>query len=287
MLDFLKQIFNSKDRELTFVLFDDDEGPASSSTFKFRPKKLWRLFYVSLIGMIVIALLLFMFTPLGNLVYNQEDHELRESVIEISQKVEALKDSLNARDMQLAEIQEILSAGKDTTFNVGMSYQSDNQTASGETSLEQNSFSGVNAYEMISQNEIIFSSLFKRAPEFPSFYPVNGTLTRGYNPENGHFGIDIATKNNIPFKALADGAVINQDWTANYGYVIQVQHNNGIISIYKHASSISKNIGDVILKGETLGTVGDVGILSSGPHLHLEIWKNGVPQNPNSYLIKS
>lgn len=287
MLDFLKQIFNSKDRDLTFVLFDDDEGPASSSTYKFKPEKLWRLYFASLFFMIVIALLLFMFTPLGNLIYNQEDEELRDSVIEISQKVQALKDSLNARDMQLAEIQEILSDGKDTTFNVGVRLQSNERAASGQSNLEQKSVSGVNAYEMISKNEIIFSSLFKRAPEFPALYPVNGTLTRGYNPDNGHYGIDIATKNNITFKALADGAVINQDWTANYGYVIQVQHNNGIISIYKHASSVSKNIGDVILKGEILGTVGDVGILSSGPHLHLEIWKNGVPQNPNSYLIKS
>ncbi len=287
MQDFLKKIFNSKDRDLTFVLFDDDEGPASSTTYKFKPKRLWRLYFASLFIMVVISLLLFMFTPLGNLIYNQEDERLRESVIEISQKVEALKDSLNARDMQLAEIQEILAGGKDTTFNVGMELQSNIQAAAEQSNSEQKSVTGVNAYEMISKNEIIFSSLFKRAPEFPTFYPVNGTLTRGYNPENGHFGIDIATKNNIPFKALADGAVINQDWTANYGYVIQVQHNNGIISIYKHASSVSKNIGDVILKGEILGTVGDVGILSSGPHLHLEIWKNGVPQNPNSYLIKS
>lgn len=287
MLDFLKKIFNSKDRELTFVLFDDEEGPASSSNFKFKPEKLLRVYLASLLLMVVIALLLFMFTPLGNLVYNQDDHELRESVIEISQKVQALKDSLNARDMQLAEIQEILAEGKDTTFNIERQYESSSKIPANDTQSEQNTFTGVNAYEMISNNEIIFSSLFKRAPEFPAFYPVSGTLTRGYNPENGHYGIDIATKNNITFKSLADGAVINQDWTANFGYVIQVQHNNGIISIYKHASSVSKNIGDVILKGEILGTVGDVGILSSGPHLHLEIWKNGVPQNPNSYLIKS
>jgi len=287
MLDFLKQIFKAKERDLTFVLFDDDEGPASSKTFKFRPEKLWHLFYGSLAVMLVIALLIFMFTPVGNLIYNQEDHELRQSVIEISERVQALKDSLNARDMQLAEIQQILSAGTDTVFNVGTPYQPQMQNAEGSAFREQNAISKVNAYEMISQNEIIFSSLFKQAPEFPAFYPVNGTLTRGYNPENGHYGIDIATKNNIPFRALADGAVINQDWTTNYGYVIQVQHNNGIISIYKHASSVSKKIGDVILKGEILGTVGDVGILSSGPHLHLEIWKNGVPQNPNSYLVKS
>lgn len=284
MLDFIKKIFSSKNRDLTFVLFDDKE-PESSTSYKFRPQKLWLLFYTSLVVTVLATFLVFMLTPLGDFIYSQEDEELRKSVIAISRKVDALKDSLNARDMQLAKIQEVLAIGKDTSFRVSSEIETE---ASGDNPVyfgEQSVLTEVNAYEMISKNEIIFSSLFKSAPEFPALYPVEGTLTRGYNPDKGHFGIDIAAKNNIRFKAIADGAVINQDWTTNYGYVIQVQHNNGIISIYKHASSVSKSIGDIVLKGEILGTAGDVGVLSSGPHLHLEIWKNGVPQNPSSYLI--
>ncbi len=73
----------------------------------------------------------------------------------------------------------------------------------------------------------------------------------------------------------------------NYGYVIHIQHENGIVSIYKHASSLSKNIGDIVLKGDIVGTVGNAGTQSTGPHLHIEIWRNGVPQNPLMYLVKS
>lgn len=286
MLDFLKKLFSVKNRDLTVVVLDDQE-PESSNTYKFRPEKLMVTFYLAMAGVAALVLLLVMFTPLGSLVYNQEDEELREAVIGIQQRVEALKDSLEARDMQLAEIQEVLALGADTTFSVspdiGESYTGENELS--ETSLEQ--VSPVNTPDMITQNEIIFSGLLKNAPQFPASYPVDGTLTRGYNPVTGHYGIDIATKENSPFRAIADGAVVNQDWTVNYGYVVYIQHSNGLISVYKHASSTAKSAGDIILKGDILGTVGDSGVLSSGPHLHLEIWKNGVPQNPVSYLIKS
>lgn len=286
MIEFLKKLFASKDRELTFMLFDDKE-PESSTTFQFKPEKLLFLLYGSIAATVVIVLLVVMFTPLGAYVYNQDDEELRQSVIEIQQKVAALKDSLNARDVQLSEIQNVILDGKDTTFSVqqgsGIGFGENNSANFG----EPQPFSSVNREATISKNEIIFSSLFKNNTEFPVFYPVEGSLTRGFNAETGHYGIDIATQKNAPFKAIAEGAVVNQDWTVNFGYVLQIQHDNGIITVYKHASSVTKAVGDVVLKGDVLGTVGDVGVLSSGPHLHLEIWKNGVPQNPDSYLIKS
>lgn len=262
----------------------DGQEPLS---YKFNPRKLVAVYYGSLAAVAVVILLLVMFTPLGTLVYNQEDEELRASVIQVRQNVAALRDSLAARDMQLAEIQRVLALGEDTTFQISDYYRDRVIDANAVSMPEPESFSRVNTSEMITQNEIIFSGLLKNAPEFPASYPVEGTLTRVYNPETGHLGIDIATKENIPFRAIAEGAVVNQDWTVNFGYVIYIQHNNGLISVYKHASSISKSPGDIVLKGDILGTTGDTGVMSSGPHLHLEIWKNGVPQNPVLYLIES
>ncbi|MGM0547261.1 MAG: M23 family metallopeptidase [Bacteroidota bacterium] len=283
MLEFLKRLFNNQNQDLTFVIFDDD--PESSTSYHFKPSKLWNLLYALILGVIIITLLLVMFTPISGLLYNQHDAQLREQVIEVSQKVQALKDSLEARDTQLSEMQQVIATGDDTSFSV------DNTTSSQQQSLQNNSeldfTSEVTNNGILSQNEILFSNIFENIPEFPTDYPVEGTFTRGYNPGNGHYGIDIATKQGTSFKAIADGAIINQDWTVNYGFVIHVQHNNGIITVYKHAASVSKSVGDIVLKGDVLGTTGDVGVLSSGPHLHVEIWKNGVPQNPNSYLIKS
>lgn len=284
MLDFIKRLFNNQDRDITFVLFDDYE-PESSTSYHFRPAKLWKLFYASLAAVVVITLLLFMFTPLSSLLYNRSDAQLRERVIQISQKVQALRDSLQARDNQLSEMQQVIAGGEDTTFAVRGVSQSKSGLASSEWEVPENS--GESQGGMISQNEIIFSNIFEEAPDFPADFPIEGTLTRGYNPAKGHYGIDIAVESKTPFKAIADGSIINQDWTMNYGFVLHVQHSNGIITIYKHANSLSKSIGDIVMKGDILGTAGDVGVMSSGPHLHVEIWKDGVPKNPNMYLIKS
>lgn len=285
MYEFLKRLFNNQDRDLTFVLFDDDE-PESSTSYHFKPSQLWRLFYGAIFAAILITLLLVMFTPLSTLLYNTEDAELRNRAIEISQKVEALQDSLQARDSQLLEMQQVISEGQDTSFaiadDIAFSLGRENQE-----SWEPDAFSEVSIDGMLSQNDIIFSEIFNRLPEFPTNIPIKGTLTRGYKPADGHYGLDIAAEEGTPFEAIADGAIVNQDWTINYGFVLHVQHSNGIITVYKHATSLSKSIGDIVSKGDILGTVGDVGVLSSGPHLHVEIWKNGVAQNPNMYLIKS
>lgn len=283
MLDFLKRLFESQGQDLTFVIFDDD--PESSTSYTFKPSRLWNLFYLSLLGVVVIVLLVVMFTPVSGLLYDSHDAQLRQDVIEVSKEVRALRDSLDARDSQLSEMQQVIASGSDTSFSVNRQ-QSFVMQSMGSESSELDFTSEVSTKGMLSQDEIIFSKIFKQAPEFPAEYPANGTFTRGYNPETNHYGIDIATKQGISFEAIADGAIVNQDWTVNYGYVIHVQHSNGIITVYKHAASVSKSVGDIVLKGDVLGTTGDVGVLSSGPHLHLEIWKNGVPQNPNTYLIK-
>jgi len=285
MFEFLKRLFSHQDRDLTFVLFDEEE-PESSTSYQFRPSSLWQLFYAALLLVVIITLLLVMFTPLSGFLYNREDAELRDRVIQVSERVRALEDSLNARDSQLTEMKKVLSNGTDTSFVI----QSGKRIPQKESNLENRELdftSSVSSNGMLSENEIIFSRILKDVPEFPASYPIDGTFTRGYNPEDGHYGIDIATKQGTSFRAIADGAIINQDWTLNYGFVLHVQHANGIITVYKHAASLSKSIGDIVLKGDILGTAGDVGVLSSGPHLHIEIWKNGVPQNPKAYLTKS
>lgn len=282
-LDFLKKLIESGNRKLTVVLFHD-ESPESSNSYKITPSKLLFLFYGSLVVVVIMVLLLVMFTPFGSVLYNHEDEELRASAIEISEKVSSLQDSLRSRDRQLYEMQTVLSDGTDTTFSTS---EINLDESLRDPSMQRNEEVEAAPTEMISKNDVIFSNLLKEAPDFPAPYPVEGTLTRDYNYGSGHFGVDIATSNETVFRAIADGSVVNQEWTVSYGYVLHIQHRDGIISVYKHAASLTKNVGDIIIQGDVLGTVGDTGVVSSGPHLHLEIWKDGVPQNPLLYLLKS
>lgn len=114
--------------------------------------------------------------------------------------------------------------------------------------------------------------------------PVNGYISRGFNLENGHMGIDFVIKSGTPVYSAAGGYVIFADYTVNDGHMMIIAHSDGYITVYKHCSSLLKKARDVVAEGEMIALSGNTGELSSGPHLHFEIWKNGKPVDPQSLL---
>lgn len=114
--------------------------------------------------------------------------------------------------------------------------------------------------------------------------PVNGPIASTFNPKEGHFGIDIIAPEDDPVKAILDGTVIVAAFTSEDGNIIQIQHANNIVSVYKHNSALLKRQGDPVRAGESIAFIGDSGDHSEGPHLHFEIWESGVPVNPGDYI---
>jgi murein DD-endopeptidase MepM/ murein hydrolase activator NlpD len=119
---------------------------------------------------------------------------------------------------------------------------------------------------------------------FYFFTPVKGTITSQFAPKTKHYGIDIVAAPNEVIKSTLDGTVVLADWTSETGYIIAVQHSNNLFSIYKHNSALLKNTGDFVKAGEVLAIIGNTGELTSGPHLHFELWYNGSPVNPVDYM---
>ncbi len=116
------------------------------------------------------------------------------------------------------------------------------------------------------------------------FKPVEGIVTDEFDPKSDHYGIDIVSKDNEPIKSVADGTVIFSSWTLDGGYVIGIQHAGNLISVYKHNSEILKNVGNFVEGGDIIAIIGNTGELTSGPHLHLELWYKGNPVNPGDYI---
>ena len=116
------------------------------------------------------------------------------------------------------------------------------------------------------------------------FKPVEGIVINGFNLAEKHFGIDIAASNEAMVMAVLDGTVVFSDWTAETGHTIALQHSGNFISVYKHNSQLLKSLGSYVKAGEAIAVSGGSGELSSGPHLHFEIQKNGVPVNPTDYI---
>jgi murein DD-endopeptidase MepM/ murein hydrolase activator NlpD len=118
------------------------------------------------------------------------------------------------------------------------------------------------------------------------FPPVKGIISGRYDLSVKHFGTDIVTKPNALVYAALDGTVIFTGWTMETGFVIEVQHPNNIVSVYKHNASLLKETGDLVRAGEAISVVGASGELyTSGPHLHFEIWYKGSPLDPEKHIL--
>jgi murein DD-endopeptidase MepM/ murein hydrolase activator NlpD len=96
--------------------------------------------------------------------------------------------------------------------------------------------------------------------------------------------VDIVSKQNEAIKAVLDGTVILSNWTLETGYVIVIQHPQNIVSVYKHNSAVLKKTGEIVKAGDPIAILGNTGEMSSGSHLHFELWYNGTPVNPKDYI---
>jgi murein DD-endopeptidase MepM/ murein hydrolase activator NlpD len=120
---------------------------------------------------------------------------------------------------------------------------------------------------------------------FYFFPPVKGYVTADFDPRKEHFGVDIVAPENEPIMAVMDGVVVFSQWTAETGYVIAIQHRNNLITLYKHNSALLKKEGNFVKAGDVIAIIGNTGEQTSGPHLHFELWYNGIPLNPKDYIV--
>jgi len=117
------------------------------------------------------------------------------------------------------------------------------------------------------------------------FYkPVNGPISAHYDTKIRHYGVDLTASPQQNVLATLDGTVIFTGYDAQYGNIIEIQHKNGYVSIYKHNALLLKRMGDAVIGGEAIALIGNTGELSTGPHLHFELWFKGAPVNPEEYI---
>ena len=114
--------------------------------------------------------------------------------------------------------------------------------------------------------------------------PVKGMISSGFAVESEHYGTDIVAPMNTPIKAIMDGYIISSNWTLKTGNSLGIQHDNGLVSFYRHNSVLLKETGDFVTAGEAIAIIGNTGEETDGPHLHFELWQNGLPLNAERYI---
>jgi len=284
MKNFIKRLFSDRHKTIDIILLDDSR-PGKDDSYRIKPNKLFISFGFFSFALAVLVSLIFMLTPLGGLLYSSDEAKIRSQITEITDRIIALQDSLDMRDRQLNDIKNVIRVNSDTTLSLDERLAVFTSTDENNNKNNTAQLSDLNIFEQFQNSDFASVNILQNSPNFPTMAPVFGTLTRTYEPDLGHFGIDIASTIGEEFISVAEGTVVSSGWTIDHGYVISVQHKEGILSVYKHCSKLYKTQGEKVFKGDVLGLVGNTGISSSGPHLHFEIWKDGVSQNPEPYLI--
>ena len=152
---------------------------------------------------------------------------------------------------------------------------------------EENVIESINITEPVTQVELVGTKDLPPSVGTGKFIaPTSGTLTSSFGRRWGrsHTGIDVGAKTGTPIYASDNGIVVESEYRSNgYGNIVKIDHQNGFITYYAHCSELYANAGDVVAKGDLIAAVGNTG-RSTGPHLHFEIRKNDVPQNPYNYI---
>ena len=254
--------------------------------FNFRLSQLHVLTALSVLAVILVVLtiLLIAFTDLREFIPGYPDGNMRQMIAQNALRVDSLENELLKRDRFFKSIRLVLNGGDTTSLERSRedTARYRNDTIRFQISEQENEFRA--AIEERERFNLSLGMKEQNHDYYHFFPPVEGIVTQSFDEKKRHYGTDIVAKANAKVAAVLDGVVIFTDWTVKTGYVIQVQHTNDLISVYKHNSILLKKQGDYVRAGEVLGVVGNTGEESSGPHLHFELWRAGNPLNPENFI---
>lgn len=228
------------------------------------------------------------FTNLREFIPGYPDITMRRNILMSSLRLDSLDHELAIRDKYFANLNAIISGNPPSELNVRQETTRNYKEISFNTSPEDSALrariENEERYDLTLGPSTVESGSGLAGMHF--FPPVKGIISGNFDARTKHFGTDIVTKPKALVSSALDGTVIFTGWTMETGFVIQVQHPNNLVSVYKHNASLIKEPGDLVRAGEAISIVGDSGELyTSGPHLHFEIWYKGNPLDPEKHIL--
>jgi murein DD-endopeptidase MepM/ murein hydrolase activator NlpD len=241
------------------------------------------LFAVTVIFLITSVIIAF--TPLRNYLPGYMNTEVREQVVTNALRADSLQWVLERQRMYIMNIQDIISGN----VKVDSVQSIDSLTVVRTEELMERTQAEDDFRKQYEETERYNLTTIDNAPAVTGlifFRPTRGMVSSGFDANKQHYGIDIAANPNESVLATLDGTVILATYTADTGYVIQVQHAQNLVSVYKHCGSLLKKVGDTVKAGEAIALVGKTGEKTTGgPHLHFELWNKGRALDPSKYIV--
>ncbi len=240
----------------------------------------------SVVILIVLVTILIAFTPVRELIPGYPDGSLRRELIMNLILLDSLENEIRIREQFVENIRDVVAGREPRTFD----YDSDLTMNIDEIDFSRTRYDSLLRAQIMGEEQFNLSTsqnMILTASPPPAHFipPTQGLIINRFNPGQNHFGVDMVTEVGQPVVAVMSGTVTFANWTSDTGYVIQVQHDNNYLSLYKHNAELLKRAGDLVNTGEAIAIVGNSGALTTGPHLHFELWHNGAPLNPENYIV--
>jgi len=302
MWQFLQALFREPNRPRNVMLMDEAyrDEPA---VYRLVPKQLLLAIGGAFLAGSLLLLALVIYSPILYWLPGQVDADLTQQSRLSALRVAALEDSLAMQEAYMEDIQRLImgdivaSDGAEDAAGTGIA---EDRAADRRSSVYLPEEERSPEWEDHATPALTLQRLPLRltatpdspAPRvlvgslaLPAPLPVTGILTRAFDAREGHFGIDLAAEEGSPVRSIGEGYVVLADWTHDGGYTIAVQHGDGYVSVYKHNERLLKRQGDRVTAQETIALSGNSGEFTTGPHLHFELWRHGLAQDPRHYLI--
>lgn len=260
------------------LLYIPEGTSVTAKSKKLKASTFFLIFFFYSFFIFLLSFMIFSFTPVNNLLFTKTGaltsdeqaqlNNLNDKIIFLTKELENLK-SVNER------LRYSIILG-DSTFK--------------ESFEKKDTVSKKEKIKPAGNIYFIFSKLIEKYFDDNKLFfiaPSSGFISRGFNASNGHFGIDYVLKTGTPVFASANGYVVFSDYTVKDGYMIIINHFNEYITVYKHCSSLIKKVREFVIQGEPIALSGNSGQTTTGPHLHFELWQNGVPLDPQKYFINN
>jgi len=298
MFSFLQEFFRRGKAISTFVVIREGSGKPAGQ-YRIVPRHVLLVLSggVLFLAAFVIALL-FLLPPLNRLLPEYGSGEIRQGARLNALRIDALQDSLAAQEEYMARLRQVF---------LGQIDLDEADPMASETSLPGENYvvpatggSSTNwadhrqpaiTIDLLPGSNDTPTRMANAAPVrfpgivLPTLTPVDGFVTRRFNARTGHYGVDIAVKEGTVVRSIGDGYVVMADWTQEGGFTIAIQHSDGYLSVYKHNRQLYKRTGDRVQARDNIAVSGNSGEFTTGPHLHFELWHNGLAQDPSSYLV--
>ena len=280
-----KPVKKKKPQQKYKVIVSNEETFEEIISLKTNNFQLFLFAFLYTIFVVILTTTIIFFTQLREYVPGYPSSDLLLSAAKITVKADSLERELALNAQFFSAIESVLRGDPNQTA----------QRILDDDTLTQNDLDAAQIVATIPQDSILRAYVENQDKfnltrnqlliDSKSYYsPVKGVVTDGFDIKKNHFAVDVSVDIGTPVKAILAGTVLFSEWSVETGHVILLDHGENLISVYKHNSKILKSQNETVRAGEVIAFSGEEGALSSGPHLHFEIWKNGLPIDPETIL---